>query len=75
MTAEKFIVAWVKYLLSPKRLYFKATNLYYEVYKEDIENLQFKDIRKNKKVIKNKKIKNKIRTRKEKIGENIIKDI
>ena len=51
MTAEKFVMAWVKsQVLSPKRLYFKATNLYYEIFKDDIENLQFKDVRKPKKV-------------------------
>ena len=57
MTAEKFVMAWIKsQILSPKRLYFKSTNFYYEIYKEDIENLQLKDVKKPKKekVIKDK---------------------
>jgi len=51
MTAEKFVMAWIKsQVLSPRRLYFNATNFYYEIFKEDIENLQFRDVRKPKKV-------------------------
>ena len=73
MTAEKFLMAWIKSeILTPKRLYFKATNLYYEIYKEDIENLQFKDIRKPKR-IKMKKKKN--QKEKEKSNENTNKNI
>ena len=49
MTAEEFLITLFQYLITPKHLCFEATNLYYEVYKEDIENLQFKDIRKPKK--------------------------
>lgn len=72
MTAEKFVMAWIKsQILFPRRLYFKATNLYYEVFKEDVENQQFKDIRKPKKVKKDKK--NKLR--KERVNENINKNI
>lgn len=66
MTAEKFVMAWIKsQILSPKRLYFKSTNFYYEIYKEDIENLQLKDVRKPKKekVIKDKKLKKKVENR------------
>lgn len=78
MTAEKFVMAWIKsQILSPKRLYFKSTNFYYEIYKEDIENLQFKDVRKPKKekVIKDKKLKKKLKIGKEKIDENTNKNI
>lgn len=78
MTAEKFVMAWVKsQILSPKRLYFKATNFYYEIYKDDIENLQFKDVRKPKKekVIKDKKLKKKLEKGKEKIDENTNQNI
>ena len=49
MTAEKFIAAWVKSeILTPKKLVFKPTNLYYE----DLKNAEN---RKNKKVKKIKK--------------------
>ena len=38
MTAEKFITAWIKSeILTPKKLTFKPTNLYYE-YLKNIEN-------------------------------------
>ncbi len=38
MTAEKFIVAWVKSeFLTPKKLTFKSTNTYYELMKPVIE--------------------------------------
>lgn len=37
MTAEEFIVVWVKSeFLYPKHLTFRPTNLYYEVLKDDI---------------------------------------
>ncbi len=78
MTAEKFVMAWIKsQILSPKRLYFKSTNFYYEIYKEDIENLQLKDVKKPKKekVIKDKKLKKKLKIGKEKIDENTNKNI
>ena len=78
MTAEKFVMAWIKsQILSPKRLYFKSTNFYYEIYKEDIENLQLKDVRKPKKekVIKDKKLKKKLKIGKEKIDENTNENI
>lgn len=36
MTAEKFLWAWIKSeILSPKRLTFRPTNLYYEALKEE----------------------------------------
>ena len=78
MTAEKFVMAWIKsQILSPKRLYFKSTNFYYEIYKEYIENLQLKDVRKPKKekVIKDKKLKKKLKIGKEKIDENTNENI
>lgn len=38
MTAEKFIMAWIKSeLLTPKKLMFKSTNTYYELMKQNIE--------------------------------------
>ena len=41
MTAEQFIAAWFKSeILTPKRLTFKATNIYYEANKETIEKLE-----------------------------------
>ena len=41
MTAEQFIAAWFKSeILTPKRLTFKATNIYYETNKETIEKLE-----------------------------------
>ena len=49
MTAEKFIMAWVKsMILTPKRLTFKPVNLYYEDLK-NIENRKVKNERKNRK--------------------------
>lgn len=37
MTAEKFIAAWIKSeILTPKKLVFKPTNLYYE----DLKNIE-----------------------------------
>jgi hypothetical protein len=39
MNAEKFIAAWVKsQILVPKRLIFRATNIYYEAMKITIKN-------------------------------------
>ena len=41
MTAEQFISAWFKSeILTPKRLTFKATNIYYKANKETIEKLE-----------------------------------
>ena len=38
MTAEKFVIAWVKSeFLTPKKLTFKSTNTYYELMKPSIE--------------------------------------
>lgn len=48
MTAEKFIVAWFKSeFLIPKKLVFKATNIYYETNKETLDKLE-KEAFKNK---------------------------
>ena len=41
LTAEQFLSAWFKSeILTPKRLTFKATNIYYEANKETIEKLE-----------------------------------
>lgn len=41
MTAEKFIQAWFRSeFLIPKKLVFKATNIYYETNKETINKLE-----------------------------------
>jgi len=38
MTAERFILAWLRFsFFTPKRLTFRATNLYYEVMKYTLE--------------------------------------
>jgi hypothetical protein len=38
MTAEKFVVAWVKSeLLTPKKLTFRATNIYMELMQQSME--------------------------------------
>lgn len=39
MTADKFFVAFLKSeFLIPKKLTFKATNIYYEMFRDMIEN-------------------------------------
>lgn len=49
MTAEKFVAAWIKsMILTPKRLTFKPTNLYYE-YLKNIENRKVRKEKKNRK--------------------------
>lgn len=59
MTAEKFIVAWIKSeILIPKRLVFKPSNLYLEMYKQSEKNIK-KSKRKKKKSDKQKKVKDK----------------
>jgi len=46
MRAEQFIFAWFKSeILTPKRLTFKATNIYYETNKETIEKLEKKGLK------------------------------
>ena len=46
MTAEQFIFAWFKSeILTPKRLTFNATNIYYETNKETIEKLEKKGLK------------------------------
>lgn len=50
MTAEKFIAAWIKSeILTPKKLVFKPTNLYYE----DLKNIENRKSKKER--VKNKK--------------------
>ena len=55
MTAEQFVVAWVKSeILMPKKLVFKANNIYYEMFKDmekekDIKSKKRTKTRKNKK--------------------------
>ncbi len=73
LTAEKFLVVLFQYLITPKHLCFEASNLYYEVYKEEIENIQFKDIRNTKKEknLKKNKLKKERRKEDEDISENI----
>ena len=39
MTADKFFMAFVKSeFLIPKKLAFKATNIYYEMFKDTVES-------------------------------------
>ncbi len=46
MTAEQLIFAWFKSeILTPKRLTFKATNIYYETNRETIEKLEKKGLK------------------------------
>lgn len=46
MTAEKFIAAWIKsVILTPKKLTFKPTNLYYE----DLKNIEIRERKRNNK--------------------------
>lgn len=55
MTAEKFIVAWIKSeILTPKKLVFKPNNLYLDMYKQCEKNKK-KKVKKVKKVKKGKK--------------------
>lgn len=69
VTAEKFILAWIKSeILTPKKLVFKANNIYYENYKDIIEDNLKSSVMKKKKVRKEK-------TRKGKFDENSNKDI
>lgn len=56
MTAEKFFMAWIKSeILMPKRLTFKPSNYYLNLYKQ---NLKYKN-KKEKKTKKNKEVKGK----------------
>lgn len=64
MTAEKFIVAWIKSnFIIPKRLTFKAQNIYYEMFKPIIDLKQGlikpQNKKKERKNLKPKKEKNK----------------
>lgn len=59
MTAEKFVIAWIKSeVLTPKKLVFKPTNLYLDMYKQCEKNIK-KSKRKMKKCYKQEKTKNK----------------
>lgn len=75
MTAEKFIAAWIKSnFIIPKRLTFKAKNIYYEMFKPIINLKQGlikpQTKKKERKNLKPKKEKNKKR-RRGKLNENI----
>lgn len=46
MTADKFMVAWFKSeILTPRRLTFKATNIYYEANKRTIEKIEMEGMK------------------------------
>ena len=46
MTAEKFIIAWFRSeILTPKKLTFKATNIYYEANKEILEKINKEEMK------------------------------
>ena len=75
VTAEKFIAAWIKSnFIIPKRLTFKAKNIYYEMFKPIINLKQGlikpQTKKKERKNLKPKKEKNKKR-RRGKLNENI----
>lgn len=74
MTAEKFIAAWVKSnFIIPKRLTFKAKNIYYEMFKPIIDLKQGiikpQNKKKERKNLKPKKEKNKAK-RSDRVNEN-----
>lgn len=80
MTAEKFIVAWVKSeILSPKRLMFKPDNLYDEMLKniENNKKLKSKNNKKKKRKTnkKNKKVKKKAKKEEINLDEDVEQDI
>ena len=78
MTAEKFIVAWVKSeILSPKRLMFKPDNLYDEMLKniENNKKLKSKNKKKRKTNKKNKKVKKKAKKEEINLDEDVEQDI
>ena len=55
MTAEKFVVAWIKSeILTPKKLVFKPNNLYLDMYKQ-CEKSKKRKLKENKKMKKRKK--------------------
>ena len=46
MTAEKFIIAWFRSeILTPKKLTFKSTNIYYEANKEILEKINKEEMK------------------------------
>lgn len=47
MTAEQFAYAWIKELLTPKKLIFCPKNLYFETLKTTIQNHEKEDIKVN----------------------------
>lgn len=48
MTAEKFLLAWIKSeILTPKKLTFKATNIYYEINKDIIGKIEKEELKTN----------------------------
>lgn len=74
MTAEKFIAAWIKSnFIIPKRLTFKAKNIYYEMFKPIIDLKQGvikpQNKKKERKNLKPKKEKNKAK-RSDRVNEN-----
>ena len=78
MTAEKFIIAFIKSeFIIPKRLTFKAKNIYAEVFKTTIEKnlkkslLKTQHKHKEKKTKKSKKLKKGVDTNAENIKKNI----
>lgn len=59
MTAEKFIVAWIKSeILTPKKLLFKPNNLYLDMYKQCEKNKKKKDKKVNKNKTEKRRAKN-----------------
>lgn len=47
MTAEKFVITWFKSeFLTPKKMYFKPTNYYYELTKDKIEARMREELKK-----------------------------
>ena len=54
MTAEQFIAAWIKSeIITPKKLMFKATNIYYEMNKDIIEKLEKEELKSNENIKRN----------------------
>ena len=73
MTAEKLLIAFIKSeILMPKRLTFKAENIYYEILKPTIDRRLKQGILKPQKKKKEKNIKKPKKNKKEvKVNENI----
>lgn len=46
MNAEEFIISWIKSeILTPRVLFFKPTNIYYELSKEEIKRIETEEIK------------------------------